>query len=302
VTTLPRCLERHAATEGEVMSGQPSASAAGTIGIGGDLTVNRMGYGAMRITGDGIWGEPPDRERARMALRRAVGLGVNFIDTADSYGPDVSEELIAETLYPYPDDLVIATKGGLLRPGPGRWDPDGRPEHLREACEGSLRRLKVEQIALYQLHRPDPKVPYAESVGALVDLKDQGKIRHIGVSNVTESQLREALQLTPVVSVQNRYNLDDRSSEAVVDVCDQESLVFLPWAPIQGIDRMPAVLAAARSHGVSPRQIALAWLLARSPQILPIPGSGSADHVTENVDSASVELTSEEGKALSNMI
>jgi aryl-alcohol dehydrogenase-like predicted oxidoreductase len=284
------------------MSGQPSASAAGTIGIGGDLTVNRLGFGAMRITGSGIWGEPPDRERARAALRQAVALGVNFIDTADSYGPLVSEELIAEALRPYPDDLVIATKGGQVRPGPGRWEPDGRPDHLREACEGSLRRLGLEQIPLYQLHRPDPKVPFAESVGALAELKDQGKIRHIGVSNVSESQLREALRLTPVVSVQNRYNLADRASDPVVDVCDQESLVFLPWAPIQDVDRMPAVLAAARSHGVTPRQIALAWLLARSPQILPIPGSGSAEHVAENVAAASIELTSEEGKALSNML
>src|ERR1700719_3285438 len=178
------------------------AAAAGTIEIGGDLVVRRMGFGAMRVTGDGIWGEPPDADRARAVLRRAVELGVNFIDPADSYGPQVSERLIAEALYPYPDDLVIATKGGLVRPGPGRWDPDGRPEHLREACEGSLRRLKLDQIPLYQLHRPDPKVPYAESVGALVDLKNEGKIRHIGVSNVTERQLREAQQLTPVVSGQ----------------------------------------------------------------------------------------------------
>jgi aryl-alcohol dehydrogenase-like predicted oxidoreductase len=284
------------------MSGQPGASAAGTVGVGGDLTVNRLGFGAMRITGAGIWGEPPDRERAMAALRRAVELDINFIDTADSYGPEVSEKLIADTLYPYPDDLVIATKGGLVRPGPGRWEPDGRPGHLREACEGSLRRLKLEQIALYQFHRPDPKVPLAESIGALAELRDQGKIRHIGVSNFSEAQLREALQVTPVVSVQNRYNLADRSSEPVVDVCDQEMLAFLPWAPIQDADRMPAVLAAAHHHGVGPRQIALAWLLARSPQILPIPGSGSPEHVAENVSAASVELTSAEEKALNNMV
>jgi len=281
------------------MSAQPTATAAGTIGIGGDLTVNRLGFGAMRITGQGVWGEPPDRERAKAALRQAVALDVNFIDTADSYGPEVSETLIAETLYPYPDDLVIATKGGLVRPGPGRWAPDGRPEHLREACEGSLRRLRLEQIALYQLHRPDPNVPLAESIGALVELKDAGKIRHIGVSNVSESQLREAERITSVVSVQNRYNLVDRESDPVVDVCDQEMLDFLPWAPIQDADRIPAVLAAANNHRVSARQIALAWLVARSPQVLPIPGSGSPEHVAENVAAASIELTSSEENAIS---
>jgi len=282
------------------MSAQPTATTAGTIGIGGDLTVNRLGFGAMRITGQGIWGEPPDRERAKATLRQAVALDVNFIDTADSYGPEVSETLIAETLYPYPDDLVIATKGGLVRPGPARWAPDGRPEHLREACEGSLRRLRLEQIALYQFHRPDPKVPLAESIGALVELKAAGKIRHIGVSNVSESQLREAERITPVVSVQNRYNLVDRESDPVVDICDQDMLDFLPWAPIQDADRIPPVLAAANSHRVSARQIALAWLLARSPQVLPIPGSGSPEHVAENVAAASIELTRSEEKAISN--
>jgi aryl-alcohol dehydrogenase-like predicted oxidoreductase len=254
----------------------------------------------MRITGPGIWREPLDPERARAALRQAIALDVNFIDTADAYGPEVSENLIAETLYPYPDDLVIATKGGLVRPGPGRWLPDGRPEHLREACDASLRRLRLDQIALYQFHRPDPKVPFAESVGALSELKDQGKIRHIGVSNVAESQLREAERVTPVVSVQNRYNLADRGSEPVVDLCDRKMLVFLPWAPIQEADRMQAVLAAALLHGASPRQIALAWLLARSPQILPIPGSGSPEHVAANVAAASIDLTSAEENAISN--
>ncbi len=280
------------------MAGQPDASAAGTIDVGGDLTVNRMGFGAMRVTGQGIWGPPPDRDQAQAALRRAVELGVNFIDTADSYGPEVSETLIADTLYPYPDDLVIATKGGLLRPGPGRWTPDGRPEHLREACEGSLRRLRLDQIPLYQLHRPDPKVPYAESVGTLVDLKNEGKIRHIGISNVTESQLREAQQLTPVVSVQNRYNPADRSSDPVVDLCDQEAIAFLPWAPIQDTDRLVPLLNAARDHGVSIRQIALAWLLGRSAQILPIPGSGSPEHVAENIAAASIQLSSAEANAI----
>ena len=273
---------------------QPHASAAGTIGIGGDLTVNRMGFGAMRITGDGIWGDPPSHERAQAALRKAVELGVNFIDTADSYGPDVSERLIAETLHPYPDDLVIATKGGLLRPGPGRWEPDGRPEHLRQACEGSLRRLRLDQIPLYQLHRPDPKVPFDESLGALAELKSEGKIRHIGLSNVTEDQLTQALRITPVVSVQNRYNVSDRSSESMVDLCDQEKIVFLPWAPIQDAAGKPAVLSAASTHQVSVQQVVLAWLLARSAQVLPIPGSGSADHVAENVAASSLELSGEE--------
>jgi pyridoxine 4-dehydrogenase len=275
-----------------------NAAAAGTIDIGGDLTVNRMGFGAMRITGEGIWGQPPDRDRAKAALRRVVELGVNFIDTADAYGPDVSEELIAETLHPYPDDLVIATKGGLVRPGPGRWDADGRPKHLREACEGSLRRLKLDQIPLYQFHRPDAKVPLAESIGALVELKQEGKIRHIGVSNFSEDQLRDAQKLTPVVSVQNRYNLNDRSSESMVDLCDSEGIAFLPWAPIQEADELIPVVTAARRLGVSARQVALAWLLGRSPQILPIPGSGSADHVAENVAAASVELTADESNAI----
>jgi pyridoxine 4-dehydrogenase len=284
--------------ERNLMSDRPTAAAAGTISIGGDLMVNRMGFGAMRITGQGIWGPPADLDRAMAALRQVVDLGVNFIDTADAYGPDVSEELIAEALHPYPDDLVIATKGGLVRPGPGRWDADGRPEHLREACEGSLRRLKLDQIPLYQFHRPDPKVPIAESIGALVELKQEGKIRHIGVSNVSEAQLREMQQLTPVVSVQNRYNLGDRSSESMVDLCDQESIVFLPWAPIQDADQVVPVLAAARRLNVSTHQVALAWLLDRSPQILPIPGSGSPDHVAENVAAASVQLTGDEANAI----
>ncbi len=276
------------------MNGQPSAAAAGTIDVGGDLTVNRLGFGAMRITGPGIWGEPPDREMAKAALRRAVELDVNFIDTADSYGPHVSETLIAETLYPYPSDLVIATKGGMVRPGPNRWQADGRPEHLREACEGSLRRLKLDQIPLYQFHRPDPQVPYAESIGALAELKDEGKIRHIGVSNVSEDQFRLAERITPIVSIQNRYNVSDRSSEPIVDLCEQETLVFLPWAPIQDAERGRAVSGAARRHGVGERQVVLAWLLARSPQILPIPGSGSPEHVEVNIAAASIVLSPDE--------
>jgi pyridoxine 4-dehydrogenase len=280
------------------MSGRPTAAAAGKIDVGGDLTVNRLGFGAMRITGPGIWGEPPDRDRARAALRRAVELDVNFIDTADSYGPEVSERLIAETLYPYPDDLVIATKGGLVRPGPGRWDPDGRPEHLRQACEGSLARLRVDRIDLYQFHRPDPGVPVAESVGALAELKDEGKVRHIGVSNFSEEQLREAQRVTAVVSVQNRYNVADRTSEGMVDLCEQEMLAFLPWAPVSQADASEPILDAARRHGVGPRQVALAWLLARSPQILPIPGSGSPEHVEQNVAAASIDLSPDEIQAI----
>jgi pyridoxine 4-dehydrogenase len=282
------------------LGSQPSAAAAGTIDIGGDLTVNRMGYGAMRITGDGIWGEPKDRERAKAALRRAVELEVNFIDTADSYGPEVSETLIAETLYPYPEDLVIATKGGLVRPGPGRWDPDGRPEHLREALEGSLRRLRLDQIPLYQFHRPDPKVPLAESIGTLAELKDEGKIRHIGISNVTEEQLREAQAITPIVSVQNRFNVGDRSSQAVADVCADQQLSFIPWAPIQNTDRNVGARAAAEVHGVTVNQVVLAWLLGQSSQMLPIPGSGSPEHVEDNVAAAALQLSAAEMEAITH--
>lgn len=281
------------------MNSQLTAAAAGTMDIGGDLTVNRLGFGAMRITGPGIWRDPPDREVARAALRRAVELGVTFIDTADSYGPAVSEDLIAETLYPYPEDLVIATKGGLTRPGPNRWEPDGRPEHLRRACEDSLRRLRLDQIPLYQFHRPDPRVPITDSIGTLAELKDEGKIRHVGVSNVSEEQLRQMEQVTPVVSVQNRYNAADRSSESMVDLCEQEQLVFLPWAPIKDADSNAAVGEAARRHDASPHQIVLAWLLGRSPQILPIPGSGDPRHVEQNIAAASITLSPDEISAIS---
>jgi pyridoxine 4-dehydrogenase len=275
-------------------------AAAGTLDVGGDLTVHRLAYGAMRITGDGIWGEPPDRDVAKAVLRRAVELGVNFIDTADSYGPEVSETLIAEALHPYPDDLVIATKGGLVRPGPGRWDANGRPDHLAAACEGSLRRLRVDEISLYQFHRPDPAVPIAESIGALVQLKEQGKIRHIGVCNVTEAQLRAAQAVTPIVSVQNRYNAADRGSETMVDLCEQEDLVFLPWAPILGVDGNPAIREAAEQHDATPRQVALAWLLARSPQILPIPGTGAVPHLESNVAAAGLRLSPQEVAAITS--
>ncbi len=277
---------------------QATAGAAGTIDLGGDLTVNRMGFGAMRITGDGIWGPPPDLDEAKKVLRRAVELGVNFIDTADSYGPDVSEDLIAAALHPYADDLVIATKGGLVRPGPGRWDPDGRPEHLRAACEGSLRRLKLEQIPLYQFHRPDPKVPISESIGLLVELKAEGKIRHIGVSNVTEPELRVAEQLTPVVSIQNRFNVSDRSSESLVDLGVQEQITFIPYAPILDFDGRSAITEAAQQHGVSERQVVLAWMLALSPNILPIPGTGTIGHLESNIAAAGVKLSAQEVAAI----
>jgi pyridoxine 4-dehydrogenase len=275
------------------------ADAAGTIDLGGDLTVNRLGFGAMRITGQGIWGDPPDHDAALLTLRTVIELGVNFIDTADSYGPSVSEELIAEALYPYPDDLVIATKGGFLRPGPGRWEPDGRPSHLREACEGSLRRLKLEQIPLYQYHTPDPAVPMAESIGALAALKDEGKIRHIGVSNVTEEQLREAQRITPIVSVQNRYNVSDRRHQSLVDLCEQEQLVFLPWAPIQQGDQNPAIANVAENHNATMHQVILAWLLASSPANLPIPGTGSAEHAADNIAAATLDLSPDEIAAIS---
>jgi pyridoxine 4-dehydrogenase len=281
------------------VSAQPTAAAAGTIDVGGDLTVNRMGFGAMRITGSGIWGDPPSRDQAIATLRRVVELGVNFIDTADSYGPEVSETLIAEAFHPYPDDLVIATKGGLVRPGPNRWEADGRPEHLREACEGSLRRLRLEQIPLYQFHRPDPAVPLAESIGAIAELKKEGKIRHVGLSNVSESQLREAQRIVPIVSVQNRYNVSDRRSESMIDLCEQEQLAFLPWAPIQETDRNVPVRVAAERLGVTQHQVVLAWLLATSPQMLPIPGTGSPEHAAENIAAASVELTPDEIGAIS---
>ena len=276
------------------MAEQSNAGAAGTIDVGGDLTVNRLGFGAMRVTGDGIWGDPASRDVAKDVLRRTVELGVNFIDTADSYGPNVSEELIAEALYPYPDDLVIATKGGLERPGAFHWTPNGRPEHLIEACEGSLRRLRLEQIPLYQFHRPDPRVPFEDSLGALVTLKEQGKIRHIGLSNVDEEQIRRAQRVTPIVSIQNRYNVDDRDSESLVDLCEQEQMAFLPWAPIQDLNNNTLVQDIAARHHVSARQVVLAWLLARSPSILPIPGTGSALHLAHNVAAASIELSPEE--------
>lgn len=270
-----------------------NAALAGTVEIGGNLTVNRFGFGAMRLTGEGIWGDPADRQECQRVLRRVIELGINFIDTADSYGPEVGERLIAETLYPYPDDLVIATKGGLTRPGPGVWEPNGRPEYLRQQCEGSLRRLRVEEIDVYQFHRPDPKVPLEESVGALVQLKDEGKIRHIGLSNITVEQLKQAEKLTRIVSVQNRYNMFDRQSEPVLEQCSLEQLAFLPWRPVGGGQLEPdsGLLAdVARRYQATPEQVALAWLLNHSPVMLPIPGTSKVAHLEENLAAVALDI------------
>jgi pyridoxine 4-dehydrogenase len=268
-----------------------------TFTIGGDLEVRRLGFGAMRITGKGIWGPPDDPEEAKRVLRRVVELDVNLIDTADSYGPEVSENLIAEALYPYPDGVVIATKGGLRRTGPGEWPRDARPERLKECCEASLRRLRLERIDLYQLHSPDPKVPLEDSLGALRDLQDEGKIRHIGVSNVSAEQLDRAQAVVDVVTVQNRYNLVDRSSEDVLEACERAGLGFIPWFPLATGDlARPGgpvdELASARE--ATPGQLALAWLLARSPVMLPIPGTASIDHLEENVAAQRISLDGED--------
>lgn len=264
------------------------------------MTVNRLGYGAMRIVGKGVWGFPPDPEAAKNVLRRALAGGVNFIDTADSYGPDVSEELIAAALAPYPPDLVIATKGGLVRPGPDDWQRDAHPDHLRAALDGSLRKLKRSSIDLYQLHAPDPKVPYAESVGALAELQKAGKIRHIGISNVSVAQLAQARAIVPIASVQNRYNYEDRASEDVLDACAGAGIAFLPWAPVGGTSPVKARVLErlARDRGATALQIAIAWLLARSPAMLPIPGTGSIAHLEENIAAASIRLSDEEFRLL----
>ena len=265
--------------------------------IGGDLEVRRLGFGAMRITGKGIWGPPEDPEGALRLLRRVVELGVNLIDTADSYGPEVSENLIAEALHPYLDGLVIATKGGLRRTGPGEWPRDARPERLRECCEGSLRRLKLDRIDLYQLHAPDPNVPYEDSIGALKELQDEGKIRHIGVSNVSVEQLEQARGLVDVVTVQNRYNLTDRSSEDVLEACEGAGIGFIPWFPLAtgSLAEPGGVLdEVAHAHDATPGQVALAWLLARSRVMLPIPGTSSIEHLEENLAAEELTLSDEE--------
>ena len=282
------------------------AAAAGTVKLGGDLVVNRMGFGAMRITGPDIWGEPKDPAEARRVLHRALDLGVNFFDTADAYGPNVSELLIGSTLYPYPRGLVIGTKGGLTRPSAGEWTPDGRPAHLRAACEASLKRLKLARIDLYQFHRIDPNVPLEDSVGELARLQKEGKIRHVGVSNFNVEQLARARKIVPVVSVQNRYNVADRASEDVLQVCAREGIAFIPWAPIArgSSDRLEqnasgkGLEAVAQARGVSVLQLAIAWLLAKSPAMLPIPGTSSVAHLEENVGAAQLQLSAAEMTAI----
>jgi aryl-alcohol dehydrogenase-like predicted oxidoreductase len=268
-----------------------------TFTIGGDLEVQRLGFGAMRITGKGIWGPPEDPEEAKRVMHRVVELGLNLIDTADSYGPEVSENLIAEALHPYPDGLVIATKGGLRRTGPGQWPRDARPERLKECCEASLRRLRLDRIDLYQLHSPDPQVPYEDSIGALKELQDGGKIRHVGISNVSVEEFEQARGIVEVVTVQNRYNLEDRRSEDVLEACEQAGIGFIPWFPLATgrlaepggpLDRI------AREHDATPAQIALAWLLARSPVMIPIPGTASVEHLEENVGARDIQLSPEE--------
>jgi len=269
------------------------AAESGTFVIGGDLPVHRLGFGAMRITGKGIWGEPRDRDEAIAVLRRAVELGITLIDTADSYGPEVSERLIAEALYPYPEGLVIATKGGLLRPGPDQWKTDGRPEHLRAACEGSLRRLKLAQIELYQLHRIDPAVPAADQLGTLKELQAEGKIRHVGLSEVSVAQIEHARTILPIVSVQNRYSVTDRYSDDVLDYCEREGIGFLPWYPLGAgsLAQRGRLARVAARLGATPAPVAIAWLLKRSPVMLPIPGTSRVAHLEENTLAAQLELS-----------
>jgi pyridoxine 4-dehydrogenase len=272
------------------------AALSGQIELGGQATVNRLGFGAMRVTGPDIWGEPRDPDEARRVLRRAVELGVNFIDTAHAYGPEVSERLIGEALHPYPDDLIVATKAGLQRSGPGAWDPDGRPETIRRECELSLKLLRRETIDLYQLHRVDPDVPLEESLGTIVELRDEGKVRLIGVSNMSVDQLRRAQAVTEIVSVQNRFSLSDRSSDDVLEICEREHIAFLPWAPLEmgDLTRAQRLEALAAEHSATTGQVALAWLLARSPVLLPIPGTSSVAHLEENVAAAALQLSAEE--------
>jgi aryl-alcohol dehydrogenase-like predicted oxidoreductase len=272
-----------------------------TFTIGGDLTVRRLGFGAMRITGPGIWGPPKDEAEARRVLKRAIELGINFIDTADSYGPQVSEQLIGSTLYPYPKDLVIATKAGLTRQGPDQWRPDGRPEYIREEAEKSLKNLRLERIDLYQLHRIDPKVPVEESLGAMRDLQAEGKVRHIGLSEVSPAEIERARKTVPIVTVQNRYNLQDRGHEKTLEYCEKNGLGFIPWFPV-GAGRLAkaggAVAEIAERHGVSVAQVSIAWLLHRSPVMLPIPGTSSVKHLEENFGAGSLKLSAPEWKDL----
>ena len=276
-----------------------SANLGGTLSLLGEVTVNRLGFGAMRITGDGIWGPPKDRAGALAVLRRTLELGVNFIDTADSYGPNVSEELIAEALYPYPKELVIATKGGWNRPGPNQWTHDASPEHLRKAIEGSLKRLRLERIHLYQLHAPDPVTPFDESVETLAELRAQGKIHMVGLSNVTREHVERAQKIVPIASVQNRYSVADHEWDSVIDYCQQQGIAFIPWFPLGGGKAVNDALAkVAKAHHANPHQVALAWLLQRSPIMLPIPGTSSVAHLEENLGAGNVHLTSEEYRQL----
>ena len=279
----------------------PNIATNPTWKLGGDLTVNRLGFGAMRLTGEGIWGWPPDRANALRVLKRAVELGVNLIDTADAYGPEVDELLIAEALYPYPKGLVIATKGGNTRPGPGQWVPDGRPEYLKQCVDKSLKRLRLERIDLYQLHRVDPKVPMEDSLGALKEMQDAGKIRHVGLSEVSPEEVERARKILPIVSVQNRYNITDRQWENTLQYCEKEGLGFMPWSPIggsRGLKDAEKIEAAAKQRGASVVQLALAWLLERSSVMLPIPGTSSLAHLEENVAAAKLKLTPDEWKAI----
>ncbi len=284
---------------------QRPAEASGSLTIGGDLKVNRLGFGAMRITGDGIWGPPANKQEALAVLHRTLELGINLIDTADSYGPAVSESLIAEALYPYPSELVIATKGGLLRTGPGQWPQDGRPQHLRQALEDSLRRLRLDRIDIYQFHRPDPKVPFEDSVAELARMKDEGKIRHVGLSNITVEELARAQKIVPIVTVQNHYNLAKRQSERMdfaqseemIDVCARQGIGFIPWSPLTtGKLSQPGgvVDEIAKRHQAQPNQIAIAWLLHRSSTILPIPGTSTVKHLEDNALGATIKLSEEE--------
>lgn len=276
-----------------------TAAAAGTVRLG-DLNVHRMGFGAMRVCGPDIWGAPEDRSGVHRVLRRALELGVNFLDTADSYGPEVSEALIAESLHPYPPGVVIGTKGGLVRPTRHRWDPDGRPEHLRRALEGSLKRLKLERIDLYQFHAPDPRVAFAESVATLAELQRTGKIRHLGLSNVSVAQLEQARRIATIVSVQNEYNLEDRGSDPVLAACERLGMAFIPWFPLGAgrCLRLAKVKRVAARCGATPAQVALAWLLARSPVVLPIPGTASVAHLEENVRASGLALSAGDLAAL----
>jgi pyridoxine 4-dehydrogenase len=278
-----------------------NAQASGTFALGGDLTVNRLGFGAMRITGDGIWGEPKDPAGAKKVLQRAVELGVNFIDTADAYGPDVSERLIGEALSPYAKGVVIATKGGLTRQGPNKWLPVGRPEYLEQQVEMSLRWLKTDRIDLWQLHRIDPKVPVEESLGIIKKLQEQGKIRHVGLSEVKPHEIDHARKVIEIVSVQNQYNIGDRQHEDVVEYCDKHKIAFIPWFPVAaGKLAQPGgkLDAAAKKHGATVSQLSLAWLLHRSPVMLPIPGTSSVAHLEENIASADVKLSAAEWKEI----